>query len=123
MRVRQLGERGVIGKERGRVGDRLRVEQPSRGCGEGSRDGCVVGRVDEIDPDTERAERTEELAARRSVGRDRGDDPIAATDDRGDRPGGVAADPAHRPQSAEELGRALEAALPMAGADSKRVSA
>ena len=53
----QLGERGVIGQVGRRVGDRLGVQDAGRGRGERRGDRVEVGRVDDVDPDAEAAER------------------------------------------------------------------
>ena len=81
----ELGEGRVIGDVRRRVGDRLRVEDPRRGGGEGRRDRVEVGRVDDLDRDAEPAEDPEQLLSRRAVGGQRGDDPVAGPQQRGER--------------------------------------
>ena len=81
-----VGERRVIGDERRRVGDGLRVEDARRRGRERRRDRVEVGRVDEVDrgPRSRRTCRSSWLRVE-PYDRERRDDPVAGADERRER--------------------------------------
>ena len=82
----ELGERGVVGDERRRVGDRLGVEDPGRRARRARprpRRGSVVSTRSTVD--AEPAERAEELRPGRAVDRHRGHDAVAGPEQRCER--------------------------------------
>ncbi len=77
-----LGESGVVGNDDRRVGDRLGVQDPGRGRGEGRLDRIRVAHVDIGRRDPEPSQDVAEQCPRRPVRGARGHDAIAGRDER-----------------------------------------
>ena len=75
--MREVRERRVVGDDHRRVRHRLRVEHANGARGERGGDRVMVGGVDEVGPDAERAEHVDQQRAGRSVHGVRGDDAVA----------------------------------------------